>query len=547
MLPVLIRNFTVIRFAHSIGAAWRLLGSALALAAVLGAPVQAGAVMNAFTQSLAEAAADTDVVASWYRGHEYGTLWTGPADAARRQALLSALDTAGANGLPVQRYDAGLLRAGFAAAVTEGDRGRLEVAMTKAYLTFARDLSSGVLVPGLVDDGIKRVVTRPDPGMLMARAEADDFVAFLASLAPQRPEYVRLMKEKLSLEARIASSGFGPQIEAATLEPGAIGAAVVQLRDRLVSLGYLDRSVTQTYDAELQTAVQRFQLDNGLLANGIAGENTVDALNAGPQDRLKSVIVAMERLRWMGNAPLGKRHIWVNQPDFTAKIIDDGKVTFQTRVVIGKVGHETQSPEFTDQMEFMVINPTWSVPRSIVVKEYLPQLQADPNSVRQLQVIDGAGRVVPRGAVDFTTYTAANFPFALRQPPMDGNALGKVKFMFPNAYNIYLHDTPTKSLFAKEVRAFSHGCIRLGDPFDFAYALLIRQTDDPKGLFKSYLNGGRESELRLDAPIPVHLVYFTAWPTAKGGIAYRRDVYGRDKRIFDALAEAGVVLQGVQG
>jgi L,D-transpeptidase YcbB len=149
--------------------------------------------------------------------------------------------------------------------------------------------------------------------------------------------------------------------------------------------------------------------------------------------------------------------------------------------------------------------------------------------------------------VDFSAYTAANFPFALRQPPMDGNALGKVKFMFPNPYNIYLHDTPSKSLFAKEVRAFSHGCIRLGDPFDFAYTLLGRQTDAPQATFKSYLDKGRENELRLDAPVPVHLVYFTAWPNAAGGMDYFRDIYGRDAAIFAALNEAGVTLTAPQG
>jgi L,D-transpeptidase YcbB len=193
------------------------------------------------------------------------------------------------------------------------------------------------------------------------------------------------------------------------------------------------------------------------------------------------------------------------------------------------------------------VNPSWSVPRSITVKEYLPMMQRNPNAAGHLQLIDRNGRTVSRGAVNFGAYTAANFPFAMRQAPSDGNALGLVKFMFPNPYNIYLHDTPSKSLFEKEIRAFSHGCIRLGDPFGFAYAMLARQTDDPEGLFKSHLKGGGESLLKLDQPVPVHLVYFTAFPTAKGQMNYRRDVYGRDGRILEALVEAGVVLPDVQG
>ena len=501
----------------------------------------------AFTRSLAERAAETDAIAAFYRSRSYATLWTGPGDTARRQALFTVISRAGDHGLPVERYDANALRALIAAAVTEGDRGRLEVVMTEAFLAYAGDISSGVLEPGKVDGGIMREVTRPDPALLLARLQGADPEAFLRGLAPDAPEYTRLMKEKLALEARMAAGGWGPQIGAGTLKPGAEGAAVVQLRDRLVALGYLARSATQTYERSLQAAVQRFQLDNGLTGDGVAGEGTIALLNTEPGARLKSVVVAMERLRWMGDAPRGARHIWVNLPDFSAQVIDHGRVTFQTRAVVGMNIPDRRSPEFSDLMEFMVVNPSWSVPRSITTKEYLPQMQANPNAASQLQLIDGAGRVVPRGAVNFAAYTARNFPFDLRQPPSDGNALGLVKFMFPNPYNIYLHDTPTKSLFSKEVRAYSHGCIRLADPFDFAYTLLAAQVADPKAAFAAYLRSGPEQTVPLAVPVPVHLVYFTAWPTARGGIGYRRDIYGRDGRIFEALQEAGVVLGGVQG
>ena len=527
--------------------ALRLMTSGLAATAVLGPmPGFATGLLSAFTQSLAEAAADQEVIAVFYRDHDYATLWTGPADADRRRALLSAFDMARAHGLPVQRYDPVQLRAQFSAAQTEGDLGRLEVEMSKAYLAFVRDLASGALVPSTVSADIKREIVRPDPALALVAATSPDFAVYLDELAPMAPEYARLMKEKFALEAVIAAGGYGAQITAEQVNSGETGGAVVQLRDRLMALGYLVGSFSEDYDADIQAAVQRFQLDNGIEADGIAGESTVVALNVDAGARLKSVVVAMERLRWMGNAALGARHIWVNQPDFTVKVYDDGKVTFVSRVVIGKIGPDTESPEFSDQMEFMVINPTWSVPRSIVVKEYLPMMQRNPNAQGQLQVLDRSGHVVPRANIDFTAYTANNFPFALRQPPEDGNALGKVKFMFPNPYNIYLHDTPTKSLFAKEVRAFSHGCIRVGSPFDFAYVLLTPQSDDPKGLFKSYLIGGREAVLDLATPVPVHLVYFTAWPNEQGAISYRRDIYDRDAKVFAALAEAGVVLQGVQ-
>lgn len=526
----------------------RRLGAVVLLSLTLGlSPLVGQAATSPFAQAVAVALSEDEALAAYYASRDYRTLWAGPEDAAARAALFSALDGAAAHGLPTARYDAAALRAAFAAAVTEGDRGRLEVRMTRAFLAYASDVATGVLDPEKADAGIHRTVTRLDPLRLLARVEAGDVQALLRDLPPDAPEYARLMKEKLQIEAQIARGGWGEPLEMVPLAAGAEGAAVVALRDRLVAMGYLRRSVTAVYDREMQAAVQRFQLDHGLSADGTADEVTLAEINVAPEARVKSIIVAMERLRWMHDVERGARHIWVNLPDFTAKIVDHGKVTFQTRSVIGKNVPDQRSPEFSDEMDHMVINPSWGVPRSIIVKEYLPLLQRNPNAVSHLQVIDRNGRVVPRGAVNFAAYSARSFPFGLRQPPSDGNALGKVKFMFPNPYNIYLHDTPAKELFDHDVRAYSHGCIRLGDPFDFAYALLAAQSADPKALFHEHLESDRETVVRFDEKLPVHLVYFTAWPTAKGEMTYRRDVYGRDARIFEALTEAGVALGDVQG
>ena len=520
---------------------------ALVAALAVGQPQAAVAQVSPFSQSLAEAAAADQAIATFYQSRGYAPFWTAPDQAARRSALFAALDRAGDHGLPVARYDAGALAQAIRSARTEGDLGRIEVALTRAFLTYARDVHSGVVEPAKVDPGILREVTYDDPLAVLAGFEAADPVAFLRALPPQWPEYARLMKEKIDLERAIAAGGWGPSVTGDKLEPGDSGARVIALRDRLAAQGYLTRSATQDYDARITRAVQRFQLDHGLTADGVAGEGTLAELNVPPEDRLKSVIVALERLRWMAGTERGARYVWVNQPDFTARIIKDGAVEFQTRAVIGKNVPDQRSPEFSDFMEYMAVNPSWGVPRSIIVKEYLPLLQANPNAVSHLQVVDGNGRVVPREAVNFAAYSARSFPFGLRQPPSDGNALGKVKFMFPNPYNIYLHDTPAKELFAHEVRAYSHGCIRLGDPFDFAYALLSVQSADPKATFQAALDTNVETVVKLDTPLPVHLVYFTAWPDAKGNMTWRRDVYGRDGRIFDALTEAGVVLGGVQG
>jgi L,D-transpeptidase YcbB len=521
-----------------------LLPMSLVLAQALS--FQVGAQSAAFTQSLAATASEDEAVAEWYRETGYETLWTGAEDAERRSAFLGAIASAQDHGLPVARYDAAALMADLRAAETEGDRGRVEVKMTRAYLAWAHDLTAGALTPKDVDEGILREINVIEPKVLLTRIANGDPEAVLAWLEPKSVQYLQLMKAKLGLEAQIAAGGWGEPVSAAALAPGDIGPAVVALRDRLMRMGYLSPTAVASYDRAVQAAVTAFQLDHGLTADGVANATTLDELNVAPTERLKSVLVAMERERWM-HIDRATKHVWVNLPDFRAKIIDGGKTIFETRVVIGKDVPDQRSPEFSDQMEHMVINPSWGVPRSIIVKEYLPLLQQNPNAVSHLQVIDGRGRVVSRGSVNFAAYSARTFPFGLRQPPSDGNALGKVKFMFPNPYNIYLHDTPSKALFDEEVRAYSHGCIRVADPFALAHELLSWQTDNAEAEFEVALDTGKETTVKLKQPLPVHLVYFTAYPDARGNIEYRRDIYGRDGALWQALQAAGVELASVQG
>lgn len=512
---------------------------------VFSAPAQAQ--VTAFKQAVAEAAARDKDIAAFYQANGYEGIWTGKGrDRNRRAALIQALSSAGDHGLPAGRYDVDALQARMKAARTQRDLGLLEVEISRVFLQFARDLQTGVLIPSQVDKAIVRNVPYRDRTSYLVNFEKSSPKGFFRALAPKTQEYTGLMKEKLRLERLLAQGGWGQTVPAESLKPGASGGAVVALRDRLVRMGYMKRNAGQTYDAGMTTALQQFQRAHGLAQDGVAGPGTMAEINTSVQTRLQSVIVAMERERWL-NQKRGKRHIEVNLADFTAKIIDSGKVTFETRSVIGHRERDRQSPEFSDVMEFMVINPSWYVPRSIVTKEYLPELQQNPNAVSHIEITDRSGRQIDRAAVDFTQFTARTFPFAMRQPPSRGNALGLVKFMFPNKYNIYLHDTPAKNLFGREVRAYSHGCIRLADPFDFAYALLARQTNDPQGLFQAKLATGKEQQVNLKQPVPVHIIYRTAFVDSKGRTEFRRDIYGRDGRIWDALSKAGVALRAVQG
>ncbi len=512
------------------------------------APAPAQAQVTPFMQAVAESAAKDADIAAFYKANGYRPIWTGKGnrDRNRRTALLRALQSAGDHALPVGAYDAELLQANLRRVTSERELGLIEVELSRIFLQYARDLQTGVLTPAKVDSGIVRQVPLRDRTQLLAAFAKSNPSIFLRALPPQSPEYARLLKAKLVLEKQLAKGGWGPSVPARALKPGDGGQAVVALRNRMIAMGYMKRSASQSYDAALQKAVQLFQYYHGLETDGVAGPGTMAEINMQIEDRLPSVMVAIERERWM-NIPRGKRHVWVNLTDFTAAIIDDGQETFKTRSVIGKNTYDRRSPEFSDEMEYMEINPYWNVPRSIAVKEYLPRMIASGGaSAGHLQLVDTRGRVVSRGAVDWAAVSPRSFPFDLRQAPSRGNALGLVKFMFPNPHNIYLHDTPAKELFAREQRDFSHGCIRLNDPFDFAYELLSRQEADPVSFFHAHLESGRNTRVELQEKVPVHIVYRTAFTTAKGRLNFRRDIYGRDAKIFDALVRAGVVLRAVR-
>lgn len=525
--------------------------SAVVAAAVMltcAAPDAAHADVTAFKQAVAEGAARDETLSAYYRANDYAGIWTGATDQERqrRQALMQAISDSAAHGLPAARYDAEGLMAMMRTARTPRDLGQVEVEMSRTFLRLARDMQTGLLIPSQVDSGMVRDVPYRAPASYLNNFTNGNPRGFFRALPPKSGEYARLMREKTRLERQITVGGWGPKVPASALKPGQSGTAVVALRDRLVIMGYLQRSASGVYDVKMQQAVQQFQDSHGLEADGTAGAATITAINTSVEQRLTSVMVAMERERWL-NMPRGQRHILVNLTDFSARIFDNDKLTFETRAVIGKNLSTHRSPEFSDEMEYMEINPVWNVPRSITVSEYLPQMQRNRGAAGHLRLFNSRGQEVSRANVNFSAYNARTFPFDLKQPPSSRNALGLVKFMFPNKYNIYLHDTPTKSLFERTTRAFSHGCIRLQQPFDFAYTLLAMQEDDPKAFFDARLKTGQQQQVMLEKKVPVHIIYRTAFTQAKGHTQYRDDVYGRDALIWQALQKAGVSLNSVQG
>ena len=502
----------------------------------------------AFKQAVAELAVNNKKLAQFYEVTGYAPLWVGKSKLhrSRRNAFFKAISAADIHGLPVRRYGPKILKKQANAARTREDLAAIEVLMSRTFLTYASDIQTGLLVPKKISADIKRKVPYRDHFSYLKNFAKSNPAAFLKALPPTHPEYARLMREKLRFEKIVVRNTWGAPLELAQLKPGDTGKQVVQLRNRLMAMGYLKRNLHRKYDTKLQGAVTAFQIDHGLNPDGFAGPATLSELNTPAKRRLQSIIVAMERIRW-SNKDLGGRHVLVNLTDFTAKIIQNDKVTFRTRSVVGANMDSRRTPEFSDIMELMVINPTWHVPRSISVTEYLPVLQEDPMALEHLILYDDFGLQVNRAMHDFNMYDEQNFPFDIKQMPSPGNALGLVKFLFPNPHNIYLHDTPEKSLFSKDRRTFSHGCIRLQQPFEFAYNLLKTQEQWPEDFFKAQLTTGMEISVNLVEPVPVHLIYRTATVPADGRINFRSDIYGRDLQIWQALAGQGVALQPVRG
>ncbi|MDE0305316.1 MAG: L,D-transpeptidase family protein [Albidovulum sp.] len=515
----------------------------LAFATISPTGARAEAETMAFKLALANAVSIDESLLEFYRKREFRPLWiVGDAASNRRAALFSALEDAAGHGLPRNRYRPEELRSQFAAANTLRELAIAEASASLAYIRFARDLHTGALEPEEIDEGIKRKRRPVETDFLMTRILAPDPRSFLAILAPSDPAYLKLRKELMRLDIAIANGGWGETIgtDIEFLRPGDRGQDVVALRNRLIRMGYLSRNARVEYDIHVENAVKRFQSRHGFSADGITGPLTISALNKSAEERRVQVAASLERLRWL-NQPLGNNHVLVNLADFSARIIENGQTAFYTKAVVGKSERDLNTPEFSGLMTHMIVNPVWHVPYSIASKEVLPVWKEDPTAESELLIFDKENNEVDRATIDFEQYSESNFPFSLKQPPGPLNALGEVKFMFPNKYSIYLHDTPEKNLFERDVRAFSHGCVRLGKAHELATFLLAKQVQFPERLLELALVEEEEIKFDLAEPLPIHLVYRTVWVSAGGEVNYRQDIYGRDRKIFDSLIEAGLV------
>ncbi len=497
----------------------------------------------ALTQAVLDAYRDRDWRPVWFVS---GSVAEEAAARARLAAALAVLEDAAREGLGPEDY-AVAVRAeglpGFAARATPQGLAPLDAQATAAILAYARDAATGRRGPARLDSNVFAPPRDFDAAAIL-EALADptrDAGAMLRALSPGHTEY-RGLRRALSLYRALAEKPEPPPVpDGPSLKPGIRDPRVAALRARLAHFG--DISVPEAepdlFTPALEIALASFQRRHGLETDGIAGKQTLAALNVTVAERVDQILLNMERWRWLPH-DLGPRYVLANIAGYEVTMVEGTSTVDRMVAVVGRPYRMT--PVFSDRISYIEVNPTWTVPPKIAREDLLPKIQADPAYLESggYEVFSGwdadAARLDPQ-AVDWQAMTKERFGFKLRQAPGPKNALGEVKIMFPNRFDIYLHDSPAKDLFDRRVRAFSSGCIRLARPFDLV-DWLMRQTGGPDRAAIEEIRQSRETRVvKLPETVPVHLIYATAWAGEDGQTHFRADVYERDRLLARALAE----------
>ena len=330
----------------------------------------------------------------------------------------------------------------------------------------------------------------------------------------------KALKTELAKYLQIVKNGGWPQVagDAKTIKKGASSPQIALLKKRLMISGDLQgNDTTAVFDDTLSAAIKSYQKRLGLTQDGVMTTSLLKDINVPAQQRMEQILINMNRMRWMPQEPQGQL-ILVNIPEFILHVVDGKNKVFDMAVVVGKEGHNTMM--FTGKLSQIVFSPYWNVPSSIVKKEILPKMQSDPNYLKEQNME--------------VTGNSGGLP-VIRQLPGEKNSLGRVKFLFPNSYNIYFHDTPAKSLFSKDKRAYSHGCIRLSEPEKMADYLLKDDSNWPPDKIQEAMNSGQQQFVTLKNPVPVFITYYTAWVDENGLLNFRDDIYNRDSTVANKM------------
>jgi len=482
-----------------------------------------------------------NALAEFYERRDFSPAWTNPDQVGELLEIVLASED---DGLNPADYHADKLERVYRSMQdgvepTPRQLAAIELLFSDSLLRLGFHQLYGRVNPASLDSrwnfSIRPVAADPLQNFQNA-IDSPSLAEFTEALYARGPWY-RQMRGSLHAHRQMRSNGGWLVVPAGpTLKVGMTDSRVPMISKHLGITGDLDNAMTAAgdlYSDDVANGVKAFQARHGLEADGVLGPATLAALNVPVETRIDQLRINLERARWVMGG-IGKEFILVNIAGFRAYLVKDGEPVWDTNVQVGKSYHQT--PVFRDEMTYVVMNPTWTVPYSIATKEMLPQIQRDPDyfTSRTFDVRNRAGENVDPNSINWSELSGGNFPYTFVQRPGPANALGRIKFIFPNEHAVYLHDTPSKSLFGRAERAFSHGCIRTQYPFDLAERLLA-----PVGWDRARIDAQIESRetrtVHLAEPLPVLLLYWTADIGRNGEYYFFKDIYERDQRVLDAL------------
>ncbi len=465
--------------------------------------------------------------------------------------LVSALGNADAEGLRPDDYHLFSIRfllskldqlQGEGKFLTPEELVDLDLLLTDAFFLYGSHLHKGRINPETIDAQWIPGDYTADLAAILEKAlvTSQGVTSALQRLRPPHDGYRRMIKALANL-GDIAGRGGWPVVGTGfNLQKGMRHRGVYALRQRLMLSGDYDSSVVTSdnlYDEKLADAVLRFQQRHGLDVDGIVGQQTLAALNVPVESRIRQIKTNMERWRWLPH-DLGQRYILVNIADFSLKVIDNSQEVLEARVVVGKPHRST--PVFSDSVEYLVFNPYWYLPETIIVEDVAPNMIANPDylarkGIKVFAAASNEAQELDPATLDWAGVSKGNQPYRLRQEPGPLNALGRVKIMFPNKFSIYLHDTPSQELFQKTARGFSSGCIRVEHPVELVSYLLGKDPRWSPGNIRASMESGVRQVVFLPEQMPIHILYWTAWADEEGRLHFRNDIYDRDKLLSTAL------------
>ncbi len=491
-----------------------------------------------------------EMLRRFYKTGNFRNAWSATAKSFKQaQILLNIIEDVDSHGLIPEYYHIDKIKSLIknskgtlnAAGLKPRDSAELDILLTDAFLTLGCHFSGGCVAPLIAETEWHANQNDINIDEILEAALSENHIQkSLKQLLPLQEGYARL-RRSLQLYREIETDGGWPKIRSTKIfKSGDRTVQINNLRDRLIVSGDLDQDNNEdraVLDEALEHAVISFQGRHGLNADGIAGPLTIEALNVPAETRVRQIELNLERMRWTSRN-LGHRYIIVNIAGYELDVIENGNTIMSMDVIVGKPYWHT--PVLSETMNYIVLNPSWNIPDSIAVEEILPGIQEDPDYLnkRNIKIMSSwspdATEVNPR-TVRWFDITEDDFNYKLIQEPGSSNPLGNIKFIFPNKYNVYLHDTSGKGLFSRNVRSFSHGCIRIERPLDLAEYLL---SDNPAWSRKKILKSIKTRKtqfVHLSKPMRIHLLYLTAWVDEQGILQFRDDIYGRDERLYMAL------------